>query len=229
MAAVLYVFRLMVDDDIPLNAGCLKPLKVIIPQASMLSPSYPAAVVAGNVETSQAITDTLLGALGLMGACQGTMNNFTFGNDAEYQNYETICGGAGAGPGFDGTSAVHTHMTNTRATDPEILEWRFPVLLESFSIRRGSGGAGRHRGGDGIIRRIRFREPMTAAIVSGHRKVPPYGMAGGEPGLVGRNYVERADGTIEELSGTDKATVNPNDVFVIETPGGGGYGKKGSG
>ena len=157
------------------------------------------------------------------------MNNFTFGNDAEYQNYETICGGAGAGPGFDGTSAVHTHMTNTRATDPEILEWRFPVLLESFSIRRGSGGAGRHRGGDGIIRRIRFREPMTAAIVSGHRKVPPYGMAGGEPGLVGRNYVERADGTIEELSGTDKATVNPNDVFVIETPGGGGYGKKGSG
>ena len=229
MAAVLYVFRLMVDDDIPLNAGCLKPLKVIIPQASMLSPSYPAAVVAGNVETSQAITDTLLGALGLMGACQGTMNNFTFGNDAEYQNYETICGGAGAGPGFDGTSAVHTHMTNTRATDPEILEWRFPVLLESFSIRRGSGGAGRHRGGDGIIRRIRFRGPMTAAIVSGHRKVPPYGMAGGEPGLVGRNYVERADGTIEELSGTDKATVNPNDVFVIETPGGGGYGKKGSG
>ena len=176
MAAVLYVFRLMVDDDIPLNAGCLKPLKVIIPQASMLSPSYPAAVVAGNVETSQAIADTLLGALGLMGACQGTMNNFTFGNDAEYQNYETICGGAGAGPGFDGTSAVHTHMTNTRATDPEILEWRFPVLLESFSIRRGSGGAGRRRdhpadpfpgADDG---RDRLRTPKGSALRHGRRR-----------------------------------------------------------
>jgi 5-oxoprolinase (ATP-hydrolysing) len=229
MAAVLYVFRLMVDDDIPLNGGCLKPLKVIIPEGSMLNPSYPAAVVAGNVETSQAITDTLLGALGLMGACQGTMNNFTFGNDAGYQNYETICGGHGAGPGYDGTSAVHTHMTNTLATDPEILEWRFPVILESFSIRHGSGGAGRHRGGDGIIRRVRFLEPMTAAIVSGHRRVPPYGMAGGEPGKTGRNYVERADGTIEELSGTDMAEMNPGDVFVIETPGAGGYGAAGSG
>jgi len=228
MAAVLYVFRMMVDDDIPLNGGCLKPLKVIIPEGSMLNPRYPAAVVAGNVETSQAITDTLLGALGLMGACQGTMNNFTFGNDAGYQNYETICGGAGAGPDFDGTDAVHTNMTNTRATDPEILEWRFPVLIESFSIRRGSGGAGRHRGGDGIIRRVRFREAMTAAIVSGHRRVPPYGMAGGEPGMVGRNYVERADGTVEELSWTDKAEMNPGDVFVIETPGGGGYGAVGS-
>ena len=229
MAAVLYVFRLMVDDDIPLNNGCLKPLKVTIPQDSMLNPSYPAAVVAGNVETSQAITDTLLGALGLMGACQGTMNNFTFGNNAGYQNYETICGGAGAGPDFDGASAVHTHMTNTRATDPEILEWRFPVVLESFSIRTGSGGAGRHRGGDGIIRRVRFREPMTAAIVSGHRRVAPYGMAGGDPGLVGHNYVARADGTIEVLSGTDKTDMNPNDVFVIESPGGGGYGEAQSG
>ncbi len=227
MAAVLYVFRMMVDDDIPLNGGCLKPLKVIIPEGSMLNPRYPAAVVAGNVETSQAVTDTLLGALGLMGACQGTMNNFTFGNDAGYQNYETICGGAGAGPDYDGTNAVHTNMTNTRATDPEILEWRFPVLIESFSIRRGSGGAGRHRGGDGIIRRVRFREAMTAAIVSGHRRVPPYGMAGGEPGMVGRNYVERADGTIEELSWTDKAEMKPGDVFVIETPGGGGYGQVG--
>jgi 5-oxoprolinase (ATP-hydrolysing) len=225
MAAVLYVFRLMVDDDIPLNGGCLKPLKVIIPDGSMLSPKYPAAVVAGNVETSQAITDTLLGALGLMAASQGTMNNFTFGNDAEYQNYETICGGSGAGPGYDGTSAVHTHMTNTRATDPEILEWRYPVILESFSIRRGSGGGGRYRGGDGIIRRVRFLEPMTAAIVSGHRKVPPYGMAGGEPGKAGRNYVERADGTVEELGGTDMTEMNPGDVFVIETPGGGGYGE----
>ena len=225
MAAVIYVFRLMVDDDIPLNSGCLKPLKVIVPERCMLNPSWPAAVVAGNVETSQAITNTLLGALRLMGAGQGTMNNFTFGNNAEYQNYETICGGSGAGPDFDGTSAVHTHMTNTRATDPEILEWRFPVVLESFSIRHGSGGAGRHRGGDGIIRRVRFREPMTAAIVSGHRRVPPYGMAGGDPGMVGRNYIERADGSIEELTGTDMADMSPNDVFVIETPGGGGYGE----
>ena len=229
MAAVLYVFRLMVDDDIPLNGGCLKPLKIIVPEDSMLNPKYPAAVVAGNVETSQAITDTLLGALGLMGACQGTMNNFTFGNDAGYQNYETICGGHGAGPDYDGTDAVHTHMTNTLATDPEILEWRFPVVLESFSIRHGSGGAGRHRGGDGIIRRVRFREAMTAAIVSGHRRVPPYGMAGGEPGKTGRNYVERADGTVDEISGTDMTEMNPGDVFVIETPGGGGYGAVGSG
>ena len=229
MAAVLYVFRLMVDDDIPLNGGCLKPLKIVVPEDSMLNPKYPAAVVAGNVETSQAITDTLLGALGLMGACQGTMNNFTFGNDAGYQNYETICGGHGAGPDYDGTNAVHTHMTNTLATDPEILEWRFPVVLESFSIRHGSGGAGRHRGGDGIIRRVRFREAMTAAIVSGHRRVPPYGMAGGEPGKTGRNYVERADGTVDELSGTDMTEMNPGDVFVIETPGGGGYGAVGSG
>ncbi|MGE4657387.1 MAG: hydantoinase B/oxoprolinase family protein [Gammaproteobacteria bacterium] len=225
MAAVLYVFRLMVDDDIPLNSGCLKPLKIIIPPGSLLNPSYPAAVVAGNVETSQAITDTLLGALGIMGASQGTMNNFTFGNTDGYQNYETICGGAGAGPDFDGASAVHTHMTNTRATDPEILEWRFPVLLESFSIRQGSGGAGQHKGGNGVIRRVRFREPMTAAIVSGHRRIPPYGIAGGKPGLIGRNYVERADGTIQVLSSADQANMNPGDVFIIETPGGGGYGK----
>ena len=228
-AAVLYVFRLMVDDDIPLNGGCLKPLKILVPEGSMLKAVYPAAVVAGNVETSQAITDTLLGALGLMGACQGTMNNFTFGNDAGYQNYETICGGQGAGADYDGTSAVHTHMTNTLATDPEILEWRFPVILESFSIRRGSGGAGRHRGGDGIVRRVRFLEPMTAVVVSGHRRVPPYGMAGGAPGKTGHNYVERADGTVEELTGTDMVRINPGDVFVIETPGGGGYGAVGSG
>ncbi len=225
MAAVLYVFRLMVDSDIPLNHGCLKPLRIVIPERSMLSPEYPAAVVAGNVETSQAITNALLGALGIMGAGQGTMNNFTFGDDAGYQNYETICGGAGAGPDFDGADAVHTHMTNTLATDPEILEWRFPVILESFSIRHGSGGSGRHRGGNGIIRRVRFREAMTAAIVSGHRRVAPYGMAGGGPGKTGRNYVVRADGTVDELSGTDKADMNPGDVFVIETPGGGGYGR----
>ena len=223
VAAVLYVFRLMVDSDIPLNAGCLKPLDIIVPEDCMLNPSYPAAVVAGNVETSQAITDTLMGALGLMGASQGTMNNFTFGN-AGCQYYETICGGAGAGPDFDGADAVHTHMTNTRLTDPEILEWRFPVILEAFSIRRGAGGAGRHRGGDGVIRRVRFRAAMTAAILSGHRRIPPYGMAGGAPGALGRNRVERADGTMVELSGTDTVEVEPGDVFVIETPGGGGYG-----
>jgi 5-oxoprolinase (ATP-hydrolysing) len=232
MAAVLYVFRTLVDDDIPLNAGCLKPLEVTVPEGSMLRPRYPAAVVAGNVETSQAITDTLYGALGVMAAAQGTMNNFTFGNE-RYQYYETICGGSGAGrsdaadgasAGFAGTDAVHTHMTNTRLTDPEVLEWRFPVLLESFSIRRGSGGAGRWRGGDGVVRRVRFLEPMTAAILSGHRRVPPYGMAGGLPGAVGCNYVERADGSRVERGGADKAEVNAGDVFVIETPGGGGYG-----
>jgi 5-oxoprolinase (ATP-hydrolysing) len=223
-AAVLYVFRCLVDDDIPLNAGCLKPLNVIIPEGSMLAPRYPAAVVAGNVETSQAIVDTLFGALGISGAAQGTMNNFTFGDETR-QYYETICGGAGAGPDYDGASAVHTHMTNTRLTDPEVLEWRFPVLLDSFSIRRGSGGAGRHRGGDGVVRRIRFREPMTATILSGHRRVPPYGMAGGAPGKVGRNAVCRKDGGVEELEGTARVDMRPDDVFVIETPGGGGFGK----
>ncbi|MHA1538027.1 MAG: hydantoinase B/oxoprolinase family protein, partial [Alphaproteobacteria bacterium] len=224
-AAVLYVFRTLVSDDIPMNAGCLKPIEIIIPEHSMLSPRYPAAVVAGNVETSQAITDALYGALGVLASAQGTMNNFTFGNDT-YQYYETICGGSGAGPDFDGTDAVHTHMTNARLTDPEILEWRFPVLLESFSIRRGSGGAGRHRGGDGTTRRMRFLEPLTAAILSSHRKVPPFGVAGGGAGELGRNWVERADGTRVELSGTDITQMGAGDVFVIETPSGGGYGKK---
>jgi 5-oxoprolinase (ATP-hydrolysing) len=223
MAAVLYVFRTLVDDDIPLNGGCLKPIHVIIPEGSMLRPRYPAAVVAGNVETSQCITDTLYGALGAMAASQGTMNNFTFGN-ARYQYYETICGGSGAGPGFDGTSCVHTHMTNTRLTDPEVLEWRFPVVLESFEIRRGSGGRGQWSGGDGAIRRIRTLEPMTAAIVSGHRRIAPYGMAGGEPGKIGRNWIERASGARLELSGADKAELAAGDVIVIETPGGGGFG-----
>ena len=224
MAAVLYVFRTLVDDDIPLNAGCLKPLNVIIPEGSMLRPRYPAAVVAGNVETSQCVTDALYGALGVMGASQGTMNNFTFGNHT-YQYYETICGGSGAGEGFDGTSCVHTHMTNTRLTDPEVLEWRFPVLLESFAIRHGSGGRGKWNGGAGAIRRVRFLEAMTAAILSGHRRIPPYGMAGGEPGQVGRNWVERADGSTLKLTGADTAELGHDDVFVIETPGGGGYGK----
>jgi len=223
-AAVLYVFRTLVDDEIPMNAGCLKPIEIVIPEGCMLNPRYPAAVVAGNVETSQVITDTLYGALGLMSAAQGTMNNFTFDN-ARYQYYETVCDGSGAGPDFDGTDAVHTHMTNSRLTDPEVLEWRYPVLVESFAIRRGSGGAGRHRGGDGVVRRIRFREAMTAAILSGHRRVPPYGMAGGAAGAVGRNSVIRTDGSTVPLGGTGKTDMRPGDVFVIETPGGGGYGR----
>ena len=221
-AAVLYVFRTLVDD-IPLNEGCLEPLDIVIPTGSMLDPAYPAAVVAGNVETSQAITDALFGALGIIAGAQGTMNNFTFGNP-RWQYYETIAGGSGAGPGFDGAPAVHTHMTNSRLTDPEVLEWRFPVLLESFAIRRGSGGTGRFRGGDGALRRIRFLEPMTAAILSSHRVVPPPGAGGGRPGEVGRNWIERADGTLEELAGTAEVEMDVGDVFVIATPGGGGYG-----
>jgi 5-oxoprolinase (ATP-hydrolysing) len=223
MSAVIYVFRTLVDDDIPLNAGCMKPLKVVIPEGCMLNPRYPAAVVAGNVETSQCVTDALYGALGVMGASQGTMNNFTFGNERR-QYYETICGGSGAGDGFRGADCVHTHMTNTRLTDPEVLEWRFPVLIEEFAIRRGSGGAGRWRGGDGVLRRIRFLEPMTAAILSGHRRVPPYGMAGGKPGAVGRNRVRHASGAVIELGACDRVEMNTGDAFVIETPGGGGYG-----
>jgi len=222
-AAVLYVFRTLVDDVIPLNYGCLKPLEIRIPEGSMLSPSYPAAVVAGNVETSQVITDTLYGALGVMAGAQGTMNNLTFGN-ARYQYYETIAGGSGAGPGFDGCNAVHTHMTNSRLTDPEVLEWRFPVVLESFGIRHGSGGAGANRGGDGAVRRLRFEEEMTASILSNHRRVAPFGLAGGAPGTTGHNYVERADGTVHEMTGTDRTEMAPGDVLVIETPGGGGYG-----
>jgi 5-oxoprolinase (ATP-hydrolysing) len=222
-AAVLYVFRTLVNDDIPLNEGCLKPLEIIIPEGCLLNPQYPAAVVAGNVETSQNITDCLYGALGVMAASQGTMNNFTFGNE-KYQYYETICGGSGAGADFDGTDAVHTHMTNSRLTDPEVLEWRFPVLLESFCIRPDSGGRGKHRGGNGVIRRIRFLEPMSAAILSSRRKIAPFGLQGGDAGKVGKNYIERSDGTIEELGSTAIATMNPGDVFVIETPGGGGYG-----
>jgi 5-oxoprolinase (ATP-hydrolysing) len=223
MAAVLYVFRSLVDDDIPLNAGCLKPLDVSIPEGCMLRPRYPAAVVAGNVETSQCITDTLYGALGVMAGSQGTMNNFTFGN-ARHQYYETVAGGSGAGPGFDGADVVQTHMTNSRLTDPEVLEWRFPVRLENFEIRHGSGGRGRWRGGNGAVRRVRFLEPMTAAILSGHRLVQPHGMAGGEPGLPGHNYVERADGSRSELGPFDQTEMAAGDIFVIETPGGGGYG-----
>jgi 5-oxoprolinase (ATP-hydrolysing) len=223
MAAVLYVFRTLVDDDIPLNAGCLKPLSVSIPEGCMLRPRYPAAVVAGNVETSQCITDALYGALGVLAASQGTMNNFTFGND-RYQYYETVAGGSGAGPDFDGADVVQTHMTNSRLTDPEVLEWRFPVRLESFEVRAGSGGRGRRRGGHGAVRRVRFLEPMTAAILSGHRLVRPHGMAGGEPGAAGNNYVLRSDGSRTELGPFDQTEMAAGDVFVIETPGGGGFG-----
>jgi 5-oxoprolinase (ATP-hydrolysing) len=223
MSAVLYVFRTLVADDIPLNAGCMKPLRVEIPEGCMLNPRYPAAVAAGNVETSQCVTDALYGALGVMGASQGTMNNFTFGTD-RHQYYETICGGAGAGDGFNGADCVHTHMTNTRLTDPEVLEWRYPVLVEEFAVRRGSGGAGRWRGGDGAVRRIRFLEPMTAAILSGHRRLPPYGMAGGKPGQTGHNRVRHSSGATVELKGCDRVEMGAGDVFIIETPGGGGYG-----
>ena len=222
-AAVLYVFRTLVDDEIPMNAGCLKPLSIVIPAGSMLNPRYPAAVVAGNVETSQAITDCLYGALGVMAAAQGTMNNFTFGND-RHQYYETISGGSGAGPDFDGASVVQTHMTNSRLTDPEVLEWRFPVRLESYAIRRGSGGAGRHRGGDGGDRRVRFLEPMTAVMLANRRRVAPFGLAGGAPGAPGRNWVERADGRREEFGATFRVDMQAGDVFVVQTPGGGGFG-----
>ncbi|SET35799.1 5-oxoprolinase (ATP-hydrolysing) [Nitrosomonas marina] len=223
-AAVLYVFRTLVNDEIPLNAGCLKPIEIIAPKGCMLNPQYPAAVVAGNVETSQCVTDALYGALGVMAAAQGTMNNFTFGND-QYQYYETICGGAGAGPGFDGQSAVHTHMTNSRLTDPEILESRYPVTVESFLIRKNSGGHGKHKGGDGVIRSVRFNKPMHAAILSNHRRIAPFGLYGGEPGRLGRNWLERSNGVIEELASAASMQLEAGDIVVIETPGGGGYEK----
>ena len=222
-AAVLYVFRTLVADDIPLNDGCLRPLRIIVPPGSMLAPRPPAAVVAGNVETSQAITGALYAALGVQAEGSGTMNNVTFGN-ARHQYYETVASGSGAGDGFHGAPVVQTHMTNSRLTDPEVLEWRLPVRLEEFSVRRGSGGAGRWRGGDGAVRRIRFLEPMTVSTLSQHRRVAPYGMAGGEPGALGANRIHRADGTVTELAGSDSAEVGPGDVLVIETPGGGGYG-----
>ncbi|MGW4911389.1 hydantoinase B/oxoprolinase family protein [Streptomyces sp. NPDC004270] len=222
-AAVLYVFRTLVADDIPLNDGCLRPLDIVVPPGSMLAPEPPAAVVAGNVETSQAITGALYAALGVQAEGSGTMNNVTFGNE-RHQYYETVASGSGAGDGFPGASVVQTHMTNSRLTDPEVLEWRLPVRLDEFAVRRGSGGAGRWHGGDGALRRIRFLEPMTVSTLSQHRRVPPYGMAGGAPGALGANRVERADGTVTELGGSDSADVGADDVLVIETPGGGGYG-----
>jgi 5-oxoprolinase (ATP-hydrolysing) len=223
-AAVLYVFRVMVDDDIPMNAGCLRPIRVILPEGSMLSPRYPAAVVAGNVEVSQAVTDTLFAALRALGSAQGTMNNLTFG-DARTQYYETICSGAPAGPGFDGAAAVHTHMTNSRLTDPEVLETRFPVVLEDFHIRRGSGGRGRWRAGDGTLRRIRFLRPMQVAVLSGHRAVPNPGAMGGDPGELGRNTIRRNDGRIEVLPGCAQAEVDAGEAIEIVTPTGGGWGE----
>ncbi|MCX4785362.1 MULTISPECIES: hydantoinase B/oxoprolinase family protein [unclassified Streptomyces] len=224
MAAVLYVFRTLVADDIPLNSGCLKPLEVRIPEGSMLAPVHPAATVAGNVETSQAVTGALYAALGIQAEGSGTMNNLTFGNE-RVQYYETVASGSGAGDGFDGADAVQTHMTNSRLTDPEVLEWRYPVLLESFRVRGGSGGGGRWHGGCGVERRIRFLEPVTVALLSGHRRVRPYGMAGGEPGALGDQHIERADGrTVTPLRGCDTAGLERGDVLVLRTPGGGGYG-----
>jgi 5-oxoprolinase (ATP-hydrolysing) len=223
-AAVLYVFRVMVDDDIPMNAGCLRPINIIIPKKSILSPEYPAAVVAGNVETSQAVTDCLFGALGSLAAAQGTMNNLNFGN-AKYQYYETICSGSPAGPGFPGTDAVHTHMTNTRLTDPEVLEFRYPVLLEDFHIRTGSGGRGEWNAGDGVRRTIRFLEKMDCTILSGHRRVRPFGLAGGEAGQIGQNSVRRNDGRIDALEGADATVIDAGEAVLIQTPTAGGYGK----
>ncbi|ACB51020.1 hydantoinase B/oxoprolinase familly protein [Crocosphaera subtropica ATCC 51142] len=223
-AAVLYVFRTLVDDNIPLNAGCLTPLHLIIPEGCLLNPNYPAAVVAGNVETSQVIVDALYGALGVLAASQGTMNNFTFGNE-KYQYYETICGGSGAGINFNGTDAVHTHMTNSRLTDPEVLEFRYPVLVEEFKIRENSGGNGQYSGGNGVMRNIKFLEPMTANILSGHRVIPPFGLAGGEAGKVGKNWIRRKDGTETILNSTATVEMECGDNFIIETPGGGGFGE----
>jgi 5-oxoprolinase (ATP-hydrolysing) len=222
-AAVLYVFRVMVEDRIPMNAGCLRPIRIVVPEASMLSPRWPAAVVAGNVEVSQAVTDCLFGALGALASAQGTMNNLTFGNE-RYQYYETICSGAPAGPGFSGAPGVHTHMTNSRLTDPEILEARFPVVLEDFHIRAGSGGKGRWSAGDGTSRTIRFRERMNCAILSGHRRIRPFGLAGGSPGALGRNIVRRSDGTLEDLGGCGETVLEAGEAVIVVTPTGGGYG-----
>jgi 5-oxoprolinase (ATP-hydrolysing) len=223
-AAVLYVFRVMVDDDIPMNAGCLRPINIVIPKKSMLSPEYPSAVVAGNVETSQAVTNCLFGALGALAAAQGTMNNLNFGN-ATHQYYETICSGSPAGPGFPGTDAVHTHMTNTRLTDPEVLEFRYPVVLEDFHIRKGSGGRGQWNAGDGVRRTIRFLEQMDCTILSGHRRVRPFGLAGGEAGQIGENWVRRNDARMERLKGADATVIDAGEAVIIQTPTAGGYGK----
>jgi 5-oxoprolinase (ATP-hydrolysing) len=220
---VLYVFRTLVGSDIPMNEGCLKPLDLRVPEGSMINPAYPAAVISGNTEVSQAIADTMYGALGVIAGSQGTMNNFVYGNEV-YQNYETICGGTGAGNGFDGTSAVHSHMTNTRMTDPEVLETRFPMRLDEFSIRAGSGGVGKWTGGSGIVRRLRFLEPASVTVLSSHRKSGAAGAAGGQDGKPGVDSVERATGQVDALQGNDETQMAVDDVFVMETPGGGGFG-----
>jgi 5-oxoprolinase (ATP-hydrolysing) len=232
-AAVLYSFRVMVEGNIPMNAGCLEPIEIVIPQGSMLAPQYPRAVVAGNVETSQHVTNALFGALGALSSAQGTMNNLTFGND-KYQYYETICSGSPAGvmnsgEGFDGTDAVHTHMTNSRLTDPEVLEMRFPVFLEDFHIRhgedgKGSGGRGKWSAGSGTLRTIRFLERMDCAILSSHRTIPPHGLFGGEEGELGATFVRRIDGRLEELEGADQTVLEPGEAVIVKTPTGGGYG-----
>jgi 5-oxoprolinase (ATP-hydrolysing) len=222
-AAVIYVLRSLVAERIPLNGGCLQPVEIRVPPGSLLDPPPGSAVVGGNVETSQRVVDVLLGALGRVAASQGTMNNVAFGTE-RFGYYETLGGGSGAGPDFDGASGVHTHMTNTRITDPEILEDRYPVCLESFLLRRGSGGEGLHRGGDGLVRRWRFLAPVTVSLLSERRERPPWGQAGGGPGARGRNAVERADGRVEELPGRATAELDAGDVLVVETPGGGGWG-----
>jgi 5-oxoprolinase (ATP-hydrolysing) len=224
LAAVLYVFRTLIDRPIPLNEGCLEPLEVIIPPGSLLDPAPPAAVAAGNVETSQCIVDALYGALGILAASQGTMNNLTFG-DARLQYYETIAGGAGAGPDFEGCDAVQTHMTNSRLTDPEILEAKFPVLVREFSIRRGSGGRGRYRGGDGTVRKLEFRAPMSGALLANHRRIAPFGVKGGAAATPGAASIQRATGAVEHLGATARFDVEPGDQLTIESPGGGGYGQ----
>ena len=222
-AAVLYVFRTLVGDRIPLNAGCLRYIDIVVPRGSMLAPEYPAAVVAGNVEVSQAITNCLYGALGVLAAAQGTMNNLTFGN-ASYQYYETICSGAPAGHGFHGADAVHTHMTNSRLTDPEVLEFRYPVVLEDFHIRPQSGGRGKWHGGDGVSRTIRFLDRMDCALLSGHRRVHPFGLSGGGPGEIGANSVRRQDGSVEAFGGSFQAVLEPGEAVTVVTPTGGGFG-----
>jgi 5-oxoprolinase (ATP-hydrolysing) len=222
-AVVLYVFRTLVGSDIPMNEGCMKPIELLVSKGSMIHPAYPAAVISGNTEVSQAVADTLFGALGVLAGSQGTMNNFVYGNET-YQNYETICGGTGAGDGFNGASAVHSHMTNTRMTDPEVLENRFPVRLEEFSIRKGSGGQGAFVGGDGIVRKLRFLTEMTATVLTSHRKTAPVGAAGGAAGKRGENAVIRTDGTRVPLGGNAQVTMGVGDIFVLKSPGGGGFG-----
>ena len=222
-AVILYVFRTLVGNNIPLNEGCFKPLNIVIPNNSMINAKYPSAVIAGNTEVSQLTCNALFGALGVIAGSQATMNNFIWGND-KIQNYETICGGTGAGPNFHGTSAVQTHMTNTRSTDPEVLETRFPVRLEEFSIRKNSGGEGNYSGGDGVTRKLRFLEPMTVTTLCSHRRVKPFGVNGGKPGECGKEWLETNDGKFVNLKGNDSCQVRENDLFIMETPGGGGFG-----